>query len=512
MSVEPVQERPPQRTVTARLAARRLVSRRLQGQTAKAVGCAAAVGVGAFALRLPGAMHNAFWHDEVFSARIIVADSPVAALHRVARTESSPPAWYMAGWLIHHAGVQVAYVRIFSAAAGAVAAVLVIVLARRFMALWAALFAGITTAVGYEFVYQGQQLRCYAMLVLVALATVLVLLRSAEQPTTARLAQVAVCVALGVYTHYFFAFVVLGALAWSLTSLTGAARRGVTMSVIIGLATLAPFVPTLLDQHHRSSYRYGIGHFRANTVLTSYWKMFFASVPHGGVLRALAVFGLVAAVAGGAVLLWRSGPEGRLAAIMATLPVVVSALLWLAGEPIFNVRNVLEAGPFAAVCVAATLARAGRPAGPLLAAGLAVLLLPGVVRADVSRRPIPFDTIAAALAAEGWRPSDPILTPSGMNWTAPLQWYLPNGSTAVPAMSDSACEAVFTVTPRRRFPESAVVGDTGSLAVRHRLAGRYLVLRVPRGVSVLNLPMGTRVVNLHCRMSEMQPSARRRLR
>src|SRR3954454_2899548 len=370
------------------------------------IGCVAAVAALGFALRVPGALHNAFWHDEVYSARVIVAHSPVAAVQRVEQTESSPPGWYLLGWLLHHVGVSVTDVRILSALAGALTAALVVLLALQFMALWAAAFVGLTTAVGYEYVYQGEQLRCYALLVLVAVATVIALLRAAEQPTIARLAQVAVCVAVGSYTHYFFAFVVIAGLVWVATSTAGIVRRRLGAGMLIGLAAVLPWIPSFIDEHNRASYRFGIGQCRPGLVLPSYWKMVFPSLPSGGLLRIAAVGGLLAAIGAGAVLLSRQGIEGRLCAIMATVPVVVSACLWRGGEPIFNVRNVLEAGPFAAICVGVVLMRLGRYAGPAVAALLVVLLLPGVVRADINRNPIPFDAIARALRSEGWTSSD----------------------------------------------------------------------------------------------------------
>jgi len=463
-----------------------------------AAGCVA-IGALALAIRLPGALHNAFWHDEVYSARVIVAHSPVAAVRQVERTESTPPGWYLLGWLLHHAGLRVAYVRVASAVAGALTAAAVVLLARRFMPLWAAMFAGLMTAVGYEFVYQGQQLRCYALLVLVAVLTVLALLRAAERPTIARLALVALAVAVGVYTHYFYGLVVIACLIWLVTSTAGTVRRRLGVSVLIGTAAVLPWVPAFLDQHARASYRFGIGHFRPGIVLSSYGKMFFATIPGSGTqLRTVTVVGLLAAVLGGAVLLWRHGPDGRLCALVATFPVVVSACLWWAGQPIFNVRNVLEAGPFAAVCVAAAFARLGRYAGPAAAVLAVVLLVPGVVRADLDRSPIPFDSIAAALRSEGWTQSDPMLTPTGMNWLVPLRWYLnvdAGGSAAT--TSEQPCNALFVITAGR-FPASRVVGAPASASIPHRAAGHYLILRIPRGVPILDVPKHNRAVNVQC--------------
>src|SRR4051812_33912323 len=77
-------------------------------RAAMLIGCVVAIGALALALRLPGALHNAFWHDEVYSARVIVTGSPVSAVRQVEHTESSPPGWYLLAWLLHHAGLRVA--------------------------------------------------------------------------------------------------------------------------------------------------------------------------------------------------------------------------------------------------------------------------------------------------------------------------------------------------------------------------------------------------------------------
>lgn len=476
------------------------------------IACVVAIGGLALALRLPGALHNAFWHDEVYSARVLVTGSPVSAVRQVEHTESSPPGWYLLAWLLHHAGLGVSDVRILSAASGALTAALVVLLARRFMPLWAAAFAGLMSAAGYELVYQGQQLRCYALLVLMAVATAIALLRAAEWPSTSRLAEVVACVGIGAYTHYFFGFVVLAALVWVVTSTAGLVRRRLAAGIMTGTALLLPWVPAFLDQHGRASYRFGIGRFRPGAVLTSYPKMFFASLPNNRPLREAAVLGLLAAILGGAVLLWRQSASARLCALLATLPVVASACLWLGGEPIFNVRNVLAAGPFAAVCVAALLVRLGRYAGPAVALLCVLLLVPGVVRADVGRTPIPFDTVAHALASEGWTSADPIITPAGMNWWVPLRWYLPRPAPGGNrAGGGDSCEAVFVITSARRFPESRVLGAPGGTSVDHRVAGRYLILRVPRGVAIVRLPRDERTANVHCTMSGLPAAVRARL-
>ena len=56
-------------------------------------------------------------------------------LHRVVRTESTPPLWYSLGWLLHAAGASILDVRLVSVAAGAATAALVVTLARPLLPL-----------------------------------------------------------------------------------------------------------------------------------------------------------------------------------------------------------------------------------------------------------------------------------------------------------------------------------------------------------------------------------------
>ena len=87
----------------------------------------------AAAVRVPGVYTQAFWQDEVASARILSLGSIPAVLARVARTESTPPLWYVLGWSAHRAGLALRDVRLLSVAAGILLALATAVLARRFV-------------------------------------------------------------------------------------------------------------------------------------------------------------------------------------------------------------------------------------------------------------------------------------------------------------------------------------------------------------------------------------------
>ena len=117
------------------------------------------------------------WQDEIVSARILSEPTPWNMLLHVARTESTPPAWYALGWLVHHMGLDVEAVRALSVLFGTLLAALVVILARRVVPLWAAALAGVLVALGDQLVVHGRELRAYELYALLAVLYALVLVR-----------------------------------------------------------------------------------------------------------------------------------------------------------------------------------------------------------------------------------------------------------------------------------------------------------------------------------------------
>ena len=120
-----------------------------------------AVALVATAVRLPGVYTQAFWQDEVASARIIDEPTFRRVLAHVARTESTPPLWYVLGWLLRQAGTPLQDIRLLSVAAGALSAALVVDVGRRVVPLPLASLAGLFVALGGQLVGHGQELRSY---------------------------------------------------------------------------------------------------------------------------------------------------------------------------------------------------------------------------------------------------------------------------------------------------------------------------------------------------------------
>ncbi|HEY5294724.1 MAG TPA: hypothetical protein VIJ70_04530, partial [Gaiellaceae bacterium] len=115
-------------------------------------GCTALLAVG---VRLPHALNDSFWQDEVASARILREPTFSGMLHHVARTESTPPLWYALAWLAHRGGVSIHDTRLLSVAFGGLLAGLVVVLARRVLPLAGAAVAGVLAAVSAQLAWHG---------------------------------------------------------------------------------------------------------------------------------------------------------------------------------------------------------------------------------------------------------------------------------------------------------------------------------------------------------------------
>jgi len=203
-----------------------------------------------------------------------------------------------------------------------------------------------------------------------------------------------------------------------------AVRRRGAAALAAGLGPLSVWAPVALRQyaHHRFSF---IGPFSVRGSLTTYWLLFARAQPRAQALHAAAPVALLLAVLVGAALLTRASSSGRLWALLAVMPVALGLAVWLAGLRIYDVRNLICAGPFAAVAVAALVARLPRRTVAVACAALCSLLVLGYTRSN-RVQPVAYDRIAQALVAEGWHAGDPIVVYGNPNalW-GPLEWYLP---------------------------------------------------------------------------------------
>jgi hypothetical protein len=398
----------------------------------------------AVAARLPLVRSAALSQDEVASARILREATPLAALHRVVRTESTPPLWYALGWLAHHAGVPILDVRLLSVAFGALLTAGVYLLGAALLPRAFAAGAALLVALGYEPVFHGAELRAYELLALLAVVFAgLLLLELGGRGVGIPLALVT---AAGLLTHYFFALTVVAALAWLwLEPSARALRRRATLAIAAGGALAAPWLPAFVQQYRQDRF-WWIGPFSARAVAVTPLRFFTPLGVHHIVIG----LGVAALLAMGTVELARRSPGARLVALLAVVPIVLAAAMWAGGMHVYAARNLIGAAPFAALAGAALAASLPRPAAvAAVAAGLAAV---GLVWISQASLPGPaFGTLARTLVAEGWGPRDPIAVYGNFfEYRAPLEWYLPHGPTLdVSRMRSGDCETLFVIAGRR---------------------------------------------------------------
>jgi hypothetical protein len=439
----------------------RFAGRRIEVAAAGGVGAAAAL------LHLPRALTDPFWQDEVASARILREPTLGRVLGHVARTESTPPLWYVIGWAVHRAAVPLVDVRILSVVCGGAFATLVVQFARTLLPRASALLAGVLVSVGGQFAFADRELRAYALLALLAVAFAMTLERQLRRPGMTALAAVT---AAGLLTHYFFVFTVAGGVVWLwLEPQARAVRVRATAAIAAGVIFTAPWLPYALRQVRQDRYAW-IGPFDAREAANTAFRLFTPLVQTEWVPLAFLVF-----VFAGAVRLARRSARGRLCAALAFTPLVGASTVWLAGARVYADRNLIECGGFISICAIGVLpvrlARV-RIAAAVAAAGAAIASF-----ALVQTPPTPFAQIARTLVAEGWHSGDPVAVfGSPYNFRSPLEWYLPRGPQLAILPSPS-CTDEFVVAGRsvvRHLADDISGGrDVGSFVVaRARLDER----------------------------------------
>ncbi len=415
----------------------------------------------AVAVRLPAVWARPFWEDEVASARALAEPTVGALLRHVARTESTPPLWYLLTWAVRQAGVPMQDLRLISVLAGGLLAAVVVVIARRFVTQPLAVAAGLFVAVGAEFVDHGHELRAYELAALLSALLGLLLVRELERPSRRNELLLTATVAAGGLTHYFFAFSVLAAIAWAILDPGARAIRRRTLSALAcGGVVAATGAPMLLQQMHQNRYSW-IGTFRLRFVtavpLRLFTYAFNQTTP--GLILSLAT---VAVVGGGAVRLARRSPAGRLVALLALAPVVEAAVVWETGMRVFDLRNLIGVGAFVAVAAVAALDSLPARVAPVLALGSACVIAASLLIGNVD--PIqPFGTIAQTLVRDGWHASTPIAVfGDPLRSSGPLGWYLPR-HPRLAIGRESICSSVLVVQRSGRVvdlrPRTSIARD-----------------------------------------------------
>jgi uncharacterized membrane protein len=347
---------------------------------------------------------------------------------------------------VHHAGVPVVEVRLLSVAFGGILVLIVFSVAATVVPAGHAAAAAALVAVGFEPFVHGAELRSYELLALMAAALSLVLIFELRRSRPWLEVALALIVVAGLLTHYFFAYSLLGAVAWLwLDPRARMIRMRATLAIAVGCLGFLPWLRAFLAQYHHDRF-WWIGRYSSRLVLVTPLRLL---APLGTHHLGLGLF-LLAIIAGGAVSATRRAAEGALVASLAVLPVAAAAAVWASGERTYAVRNLIEAAPYTAILAIAGAATLPRRASTTLAAAIVATVGIGWW-AEASLPPPPYRLVAEALVAHGWRASDPIgVHGNFFAFRAPLEWYLPHRPVLeVARATKRRCGEVFVIVPTR---------------------------------------------------------------
>lgn len=386
----------------------------------------------AFAASLQGALRYPMWLDEVASARIISMHSITGVLGAVRANESTPPLWYVLIWGLAWLGRRAHFVstvqawRGLSVACITLSAALLVRFTARFLPLRAGVLAGALVALGSQYVDAGDELRAYALFALLVMLFATALEWAARRPSLGRTAVLSTIVGAGVMTEYFFLLTLAGGALWVLHAqrkLSFTTKVRLLTSLSVGLVPLLLYLPALLAQLHAHHFGF-IGVFTTRRYF-ALWVSLFAEHLSAGSLSAdvqLIIFLLIAI---GGVRLWKR-EASRLAFFLLLVPAILALLLWPAGLQIFDARNLLGVGLFAAIAISAAVTTLPRRLSFLGVSAIAITLAGIFATTQLPLRRTPYRKIATTLVRSGWTRSDPVIffhVPFvDMN---PIAWYLP---------------------------------------------------------------------------------------
>ena len=165
-------------------------------------------GVGA-ALRFATIDQQSYWYDEAITASLLDG-SLIDVFRGIVDTESTPPLYYVIGWLWAQAvGSDEWQLRSLSAVVGTLVVPVAFAAGRVVATVRVGLAAAALAAVSPMLVWYSQEARAYALLTLLGGLSFVLFALARSQPTDRRLAWWAIVSALAIATHYFAGFVVL---------------------------------------------------------------------------------------------------------------------------------------------------------------------------------------------------------------------------------------------------------------------------------------------------------------
>jgi 4-amino-4-deoxy-L-arabinose transferase-like glycosyltransferase len=392
------------------------------------------------ALRFATLDTQSLWYDEAITAHLLQMDLG-AMLRAIPDSESTPPLYYVLGWLWTHVfGTGEVGLRSLSALLGTATIGVVWALGRRLGGERAGLAAAALVAFNPMLIWFSQEARAYALLALLGALSALLWLRALEQPDAhsptsgRRYLAWGASAALLLATHYYSAFLVAPMALWLLWRAPG--RRERATALVLPVAAGAALAPLAIGQRENDTAAF-ITNSELLTRLAQLPKQFLVGydAPLEPLLVAVTALAVLIGFAGLAGLLTgriepaasaaRSDAAQLGAVTLAALALPILAAL--AGEDHLITRNVLFALPPACALAGAGLAAAAHnvPRPALLALGAACLAGTAVVAAVARDPQLQRDDWRAAVRALGPVDKPRLIVATPGSALDALRYYLP---------------------------------------------------------------------------------------
>jgi mannosyltransferase len=386
-------------------------------------------------LRLATLGQQSLWFDEAFTPLHVFHASLWRTLSSVARTEDTPPLWYVLNWAVTRMfGTGAVALRMLSALAGIATVPVAWAIARRLGSSRAALATALLVAVNPLLVWYSQEARAYGLFVLLAAIAMLCFLRALESPTPGRLAQFALSGSLALLTHYFAVFLLAPMVVWLAARARGRGWRPLALMiapVLVGVVLL----PLALAQasHNNTQWIDSLSLRSKLEAIPQYYLTGYSGAPLGHGIELLVALPALAGIAYGI----RRGlgvgeRRGALIALgVAACGVFMPIALAIVGLDYLAPRNVVAAMvPVTAALAIVMVCRRAGLAGVALAGVLALAF--AAVTLDSYRNPRlqrgDWKGLARVL---GTAMPDHVVTTLHLG-TAPLRYYIPSLRTLVP--------------------------------------------------------------------------------
>jgi hypothetical protein len=327
------------------------------------------------ALRLPS-LGNSLFGDELSTYSIVTGHGPGQILHLLDghSVDLTPPLYFELTWLVSRLGRGPELLRAVSLLAGLAAIPLTYELGVLTVGRRTALAGSLLVALSPFLIFFSTEARAYALLMALALASTVALLRGLQSNRLGWWVAYAALSAAAMYCHYTAVFVLAVQLIWALVTHRARARALLGANLAAALA-FAPWLPVLAKNRHSFGTRVFeiVDPFSLHAVLrdTAHWAVGHPYLSLGSEPGRLAL-GLIAValVAGLVAIAWarRTGPSAAtdptssawlLPLLLAVATPAGLAVYSALGQSAWDERNLIASWPGLAL-TAATLVTAAR--------------------------------------------------------------------------------------------------------------------------------------------------------